>query len=119
MRKYRFTWGDNFKFCDNLQIFDDMSITDERVVEVSKETNQVYPYVMLKSCLSRNFAMTENEISVSTSMQRKGRHIWIICDMTVGDFSVKVFLIIAYSEWKVSRYVSFLSVWKALVVEMG
>ena len=67
-----------------------MSIKDERIVEVSKDTNQVYPFVILKSCLARNFAMTESDIVVNTYMERKSHRVDIVCDMTVGNFTVKV-----------------------------
>ena len=69
-----------------------MSIKDERVIEVSKDTNQLYPFVILKSCLSRNFAMNESDISVKTYVERKNNRLEIVCDMAVDNFSVKVSL---------------------------
>jgi len=67
-----------------------MSITDQRVVETAKSTNQIYPLPILKACIARNFAMDESCIKANTTMNRKGRILSHVCDMNVGQFSAKV-----------------------------
>lgn len=67
-----------------------MPITDSRVFEMSKVTNQVYASVMLKNCIKRNFGMAEDSIKVDTIVEQSGRKSCVRCDMTVGKFGAKV-----------------------------
>ena len=74
-----------------LQIFDNMAIRDERVIEMTRTTNQLYPLVLLKTCIRRNFAMGDEAIKIERD-QVKSKYSSIVVDMTVGTFSVKVCL---------------------------
>ncbi|XP_067937086.1 uncharacterized protein [Watersipora subatra] len=71
------------------KIFDTMTIKDQRVVEVAKATNQLYPFIVLKTCLARNFAMTDKDINVNTYMEKQSNRVSLVCDMSVGKYSVK------------------------------
>lgn len=72
-----------------------MAIKDERVIEITKTTNQLYPIVLLKACIRRNFAMGDDAIKVETS-QIKSKYASILCDMSVGSFSAKVCILFTY-----------------------
>lgn len=66
-----------------------MPIKDERVTTMSRDSHALYPIVLLKACIRRNFAMAEDAIKVTT-VEGRGRHNTITCDMTVGTFKVEV-----------------------------
>lgn len=78
-----------------VQVFDKLSVGDERLLDIARRTNTIYPLAMLKLCITRHYdyEMTDEDIKVTTRMESQGRKIWYVCDMEVQDQTFKVSIV--------------------------